>query len=79
MHVLRKLLAASAAAVMAVASGALVAHADTTPTVYNTPGARSPKAASGTRRATSIPATSFGAVPRSGPPRSSTGEDDTSQ
>ena len=38
MNGLRKLLAASAAAVMAVASGALVAHADTTPTVYNTPG-----------------------------------------
>ena len=38
MHVLRKLLAASAAAIVAVASGVLVAHADTTPTVYNTPG-----------------------------------------
>lgn len=40
MNILRRLLAVSAAAVMALASGALVAHADTygTPTVYNTPG-----------------------------------------
>lgn len=38
MHAFRKLFATSAAAIVAMASGALVAHAETTPTVYNTPG-----------------------------------------
>lgn len=39
MNILRRLLTASAAAIVALAPGALVAHADsTTPTVYNTPG-----------------------------------------
>lgn len=38
MHVLRKMLAATAAALTVLASGALVAHADSTPSVYNTPG-----------------------------------------
>ena len=38
MHAFRKLFAASAAAIVAMASGVLVAHADSTPSVYNTPG-----------------------------------------
>ena len=38
MHFVRKLFAVSAAAVVAMASGVLVAHADSTPSVYNTPG-----------------------------------------
>ena len=38
MHAVRKLLATSAAAIVAMASGVLVAHAETTPSVYNTPG-----------------------------------------
>lgn len=38
MNILRKLLAVSAAVVVAGASGTVVAHADSTPTVYNTPG-----------------------------------------
>lgn len=38
MKILRKVLAVSAAAVVALASGVLVAQADSTPTVYNTPG-----------------------------------------
>ncbi|MEO7587918.1 MAG: hypothetical protein ABIS84_07800, partial [Arachnia sp.] len=38
MHVFRKLFAASAAAIVAMASGVLVAHADSAPSVYTTPG-----------------------------------------
>lgn len=38
MRAFRKLFATSAAAIVAMASGVLVAHADTTPSVYNTPG-----------------------------------------
>lgn len=38
MHAFRKLFATSVAAIVAMASGVLVAHADSTPTVYNTPG-----------------------------------------
>ncbi len=38
MHVFRKLLAVSAAAIIAVASGVPVAQADSTPSVYDTPG-----------------------------------------
>ncbi len=38
MPIFRRLLAVSAAAVVAMASGVLVAHADPTPSVYNTPG-----------------------------------------
>ncbi len=38
MHAVRKLLATSAAAIVAMASGVLVAHADSAPTVYDTPG-----------------------------------------
>lgn len=37
MHVFPKLLAVSAAVIVAMASGALVAHGDTTPSVYTTP------------------------------------------
>ncbi len=38
MHAFRKLFAASAAAIVAMVSGITVAQADTTPSVYNTPG-----------------------------------------
>ncbi len=38
MHVFRKLLAVSAAAIVAMASGVTVAQADSTPSVYDTPG-----------------------------------------
>ncbi|RMB62004.1 hypothetical protein [Tessaracoccus antarcticus] len=38
MHAFRKLFAASAAAIVAMASGVLVAHADSAPSVYTTPG-----------------------------------------
>ncbi len=38
MHAFRKLFAASAAAIVAMASGVLVAHGDSTPSVYTTPG-----------------------------------------
>ena len=38
MHLLRRLFATSAAAIVAMASGVLVAHADSAPTVYDTPG-----------------------------------------
>ena len=41
MRAFRKLLAASAAAIVAMASGVLVAHGDSTPSVYTTPGGQS--------------------------------------
>ena len=73
MNILRRVLVVIVAAIVAMASGVLVAHADSTPTVYNTPGGReSLVAGCGTPPVRSTRATWCGVVPRSGPRRCAT-------